>query len=234
MKRYQIVNIAVLGMIVLGALLSIDRAQAVEPDNTPQTLVETLHAGLLEIMKAGDNLEFTERMATIEPIVNKTFDMRSLSGKTVGVTIWKEWSDDQKNMYIETFTKFLTASYADKFNSYSGQSFSFVSTEDAPKGLIYVKSHLNRPGKDPVLLNYLIGTREDKKGIVDVFFDNVSEAARRQSEFKGIYLNSGFDALLLMLTTKVDHMAMASMADDTGLVGEGESQIQTPDTSSTN
>ena len=55
--------------------------------------------------------------------------------------------------------------------------------------------------------DYLIGSRNGKQGIIDVFFDNASETSRRLSEFKSIYYNSGYDALISSLEKKTNEMA---------------------------
>jgi len=231
MKRVRVTPII---LAIAGYFLVITAASA-QSDSPPtaqtgaRALVEQLHEALISVMKAGPSLAFEGRMEALQPVVGETFDLRVLSAKTVGVRIWEELSDEQRSTYVDTFSDFLVASYADKFDDYSGQSFEVVSTEDAPKGLIYVKAQLNRPDNTPILLNYLIGARNQRPGIIDVFFDNVSEAARRQSEFKSIYYNSGFEALLDMLSNKIDQMAGGGKLDQTPPALQGPAKTA-PDT----
>lgn len=178
-----------------------------EETPVPQHLVQQFHAAIIDIMQQGASLSFEQRVDRLNPVFAETFDMRVFAYRTVGALIWKELSDDQKNTFVETYTRFLVASYADKFDSYSGQIFEFLSTKDALKGTVYVKTQIVRSGKEPVMLDYLVGARDGKHGIIDVFFDNASETSRRLSEFKSIYYNSGYDALISSLEAKTGQMA---------------------------
>lgn len=177
-----------------------------------EALVSHLNEGLLQIMKTADSQDFAARVKLLTPYIDQAFDMRILSANTIGPTQWNEWSEQQKTQYVAAFTAFLTASYVNQFDSYSGQSFEVTDAEAQPRGLVYVKSQLNRPNKEPVLLSYLVADRNDKDGIIDVFFDNVSEVARRRSELGGVYAREGFDALLATLNNKTEQLA-AGIAD---------------------
>lgn len=189
--------------------LSLHKAPPAAADDTPvpQALVQQFHAAIIDIMQQGPSLSFEGRVDRLSPVFAETFDMRVFSARTVGVKIWSELTDEQKNEYVETYSRFLIASYADKFDSYSGQIFDFLSMADAPKNTVYVKTQIVRNGKDPIMLDYLIGSRNGKQGIIDVFFDNASETSRRLSEFKSIYYNSGYDALISSLEKKTNEMA---------------------------
>ena len=180
---------------------------AAEETPVPQQLVQQFHAAIIDIMQQGPSLSFEKRVERLNPVFAETFDMRVFSARTVGVKIWSELTDEQKDEYVETYSRFLIASYADKFDSYSGQIFEFLSMEDAPKNTVYVKTQIVRPKKGPILVNYLIGSRNGKQGVIDVFFDNASETSRRLSEFKSIYYNSGYDALISSLEAKTIRMA---------------------------
>ncbi len=177
-------------------------------------IVKVLQEGLLTIMKEGPEIGFEGRLETIRPVVEQAFDIPVLAAATIGLSTWRSWDDEQKKTFIATFEKFLTANYAAQFKSYSGQSFEILGTEAGPKSTILVKTQINRPNKAPVALTYLTRPRNGKIGIVDIFLaGNISEAARRRSEFGVIYGNSGFTGLMSSIERQVALLERGSAAD---------------------
>ncbi len=179
--------------------------------SSPSDIVQSLNAGLLAIMKGGEELGFVGRLETITPVVKQTFDLHYLSASTIGKTTWQSWNQDQKNTYTKVFEQFLTANYASQFKSFSGQNFEILDTMTGPKSTILVKTQINRPNKEPVALTYLTREREGKTGIIDIFLaGTISEAARRRSEFGSIYQNQGFSGLIAMLENQVNALTSDS------------------------
>ena len=181
-------------------------AQVVTKDSisTPSEIVKLLNTGLLSIMKGGEELGFLGRLDTITPVVEQTFDIQYLSASTIGKTIWKSWTKDQKLTYVSMFERFLTANYASQFKSFSGQNFEILNTKTGPKSTILVETQISRPNKEPVALTYLTRVRQGKTGIIDIFLaGTISEAARRRSEFSTIYQEHGFSGLIDMLENQI-------------------------------
>lgn len=175
----------------------------------PEELVESLHSGLLQIMKGGDELGLEGRMEVIAPVVEQNFDVTTLGMSSIGLSVWRKWDDDQKRTYISTFRRFLTTNYASQFKSYSGQNFETVEIVDGPKRTKLVKTMLNRPSEDPVAIDYLTRERRGKIGIVDIFLDgSISEAARRRSEFSSVYKDQGFDGLITSIEGLIADLVM--------------------------
>jgi len=162
----------------------------------PQAIVETLHEGLLDIMKKGPELGFSGRYEVIEPTIKDTFDLRTLAASSIGAAVWSKWDEDQRKAFVDTFERFLITNYARQFKSYSGQSFETVGTEPGPKETFIVKTRLLRNEKEPVELNYLTRARDGRMGIIDVYANGTSEAGRRRADFNEIYRQQGFEALL--------------------------------------
>ena len=174
----------------------------------PDELVETLHGGLLEIMKGGEELGLEGRVEVLAPVVEETFDVTTLGMSSIGLSVWRKWDDEQKQTYISTFRRFLTTNYASQFKNYSGQSFQTLETVDGPKRTKLVKTQLKRPEEDPVAIDYLTRERRGKIGIVDIFLDgSISEAARRRSEFSSVYKDQGFDGLIASIDGLIADLA---------------------------
>ena len=195
-------------MVVWAAQSAFGQDDAAEPTESemraPSEVVDSLHAGLLDIMQRANQLGFAGRLETISPVVNESFDIQILAASAIGLPVWRTWDDEQKAIYSETFGRFLTANYAHQFDAFSGQSFEVINVENGPKETTLVKSNLNRPDKEPVELVYLMRARKGKVGIIDVYSDgSVSEAARRRSEFATIYRDSGFQGLITSIEGQI-------------------------------
>ncbi len=199
------------------ALAQDDTDSVASADRDPVAIINTLHAGLLNIMQRAGELGFSGRAEIIGPIVENSFDIEVLSASAVGISIWRTWSDEQRQTYERTFSRFLTANYAYQFDGFSGQNFQVLSTKSGPKETTLVESHLVRPDKDPIRLTYLTRIRKGKAGIIDVYSDGtVSEAARRRSEFATIYRDNGFDGLISSIESQIDDLEKGTPASESG------------------
>ena len=155
-------------------------------------------------MQNAETLGFDGRSKKIDPVVKATFDLPVVSAKTIGIAKWQQWSEEQKDSYVSVMTRFLIASYADQFNGYGGQTFEVDAIEPGVQADTYVvKTKLIHPTKEAVNLNYLVGNRGNSLGIVDIFYDGVSEVARRRGEFARIYTVDGFEALIASIEQKI-------------------------------
>ena len=190
--------------------------EAASPQARPEQVVETLHAGLLDIMKRSAELGLDGRREVIAGVVEETFDMRALAGSAIGVATWNQWNDEQKATYLETFQRFLVVNYAVQFDGFSGQSFETKAVDEGPRGTKLVKTWLVRPEKEPVELSYLIREKDGQLGIADVFAEGGSEAARRRSEFDVVYRASGFDGLISSIETRTADLLGDAPAADAG------------------
>jgi len=182
----------------------------------PEELVESLHTGLLQIMKGGEEMGLEGRIDVIGPVVEENFDVTTLGMSSIGLSVWRKWDDDQKRTYISTFRRFLTTNYASQFDNFSGQSFETLEVVRGPKRTKLVKTMLNRPDEDGVSIDYLTRERRGKIGIVDIFLDgSISEAARRRSEFSSVYKDQGFDGLIASIEGLIEDLVNPD-DEDTG------------------
>jgi phospholipid transport system substrate-binding protein len=205
-------------MAVLWAALPASAQDApATTEREPTEVVDTLHTGLLDIMQRANDLGFAGRAETIGPIVKNSFDIEILGASAIGISVWRTWTDDQKQTYEDTFSRFLIANYAYQFDAFSGQNFQVIDNEGGPKETTLVKSHLVRPDKEPVELTYLTRIRKGRVGIIDVYSDGtISEAARRRSEFATIYRDAGFDGLISSIEKQISDLASGITTPESG------------------
>ena len=82
--------------------------------------VRGLYDALLGTMKNGRALGRSGRFAQLQPVILKTFDLTTMSRLSVGSS-WATLTEAQRQQMTESFGRYISALYADRFDSYSGQ-----------------------------------------------------------------------------------------------------------------
>ena len=99
------------------------------------------------------------------------------------------------------------ATYANRFDGFSGQSFE-IDPEVQPRntGRI-VRTKIVRPKDEPVTLNYLMRGAGDTWKVVDIYLSGtISELATQRSEFSAILKAGGPAALIESLRQQIDRL----------------------------
>ena len=177
-------------------------AGATPPIEKSTELVEKLHAVLLESMKVAKSTPVAIRADSLRPVVVSGFGLARMARFAVG-SGWSKMSEAQRADYVKAFTDLTVATYANRFDGYSGESFETLGTQPGPQNTLLVMTELRRPDDTPVALTYVIfGEGEDAR-IVDIYLDgSISELARQRSEYQSVMRNSGADALISRLDAK--------------------------------
>jgi phospholipid transport system substrate-binding protein len=192
--------------LALAAVLTFG-AGAASATSTPQPVIDALDHSLLGVMKDADKLGYQGRYDTLRPIIEKTFNVRLMTQLIVG-TAWSGWTEEQRDEVTEAFFKFITATYARRFDGYSGEDFVIDGDRPGTNGTV-VLTRLTRPKDPPVTINYLV--RPNDSGVpqvVDVYLTGtISELATRRSEFGAVLQHDGFKGLLAALDKKASGLA---------------------------
>ena len=166
--------------------------------------VQGLYDTLLSTMKNGRALGQSGRFAQLEPVVRRTFDIASMARLSVGPSSWATMSETQHQQVIDGFGRYISAIYADRFDSYSGQKLQVTDEQPATAGVM-VKSQIVKANGEPVKVDYMMRRSGDNWLISDIYLDGaISEVATRRSEFAAILRNEGIDGLVAALNRKAD------------------------------
>ena len=104
----------------------------------------------------------------------------------------------------ESFARYISATYAERFDSYAGQKLEVTGEQPAPSGVM-VKSQIIKANGEPVKVDYMMRRNGDNWLISDIYLDGaISEVATRRSEFSTILKNEGIDGLIAALNRKAD------------------------------
>lgn len=174
--------------------------------DSARAVVETFQAGLLAVMKEADGLSVRERYDRLRPLIADTYYTALMIRIATG-DYWDKASDDQKRQLIDGFARMGTSTLATLFGGYSGETFRILDETPSAQQTVVVATHIERPGKKPVAINYITRRYNDRWYIIDVLLDkDISELRIRQSEYRAILRSDGVDGLIATLNSKADEL----------------------------
>jgi phospholipid transport system substrate-binding protein len=199
-RRAGAAKVAALSLALIGGMFAA-RAGAVPA--SPQDSVRSFLNVLLTTMKHGQSLGQSGRYAALAPAVSGVFDMPLMARLAVGPA-WTSLTAAQQQQIVTAFGRYVSATYADRFDSYSGQQLQVTGTRPYATGVI-VETKIVEVGSDPVTISYLMQRNGDVWQIADVYLDGtISQLATQRSEFQSILARQGVDGLISALNRKVD------------------------------
>jgi len=190
-------------MLVGFALAGRANAADVDPAVAP---IRAFYDALLAAMKQADQLGVRGRYDKLAPVIRSTFDLPAMTRIAVGPD-WTAIPPEQQTALQDNFARMTIATYANRFDGYSGQSFE-VDPEILSRntGRI-VRTKLLRPKEEPVTLNYLMRGSGDSWKIVDIYLSGtISELATQRSECGAILKSGGPSALIESLRQQIDKL----------------------------
>jgi phospholipid transport system substrate-binding protein len=165
--------------------------------------VKGLYDALLSTMKNGRVLGQSGRFTQLAPVIRRSFDIASMARLSVGPS-WAGLSEAQRQQMTESFGRYISAIYADRFDSYDGQKLEVTGEQPAPSGVM-VRSQIIKANGEPVKVDYMMRRNGESWLISDIYLDGaISEVATRRSEFAAILKNDGIDGLIAALNRKGD------------------------------
>ena len=185
---------------VLGPASAADASEMTAP-------VEQLHAGLIEIMKAGKTAPFRQRYEKIAPVIGRTFDLDVIVRQVVGPR-WATLPPDQQAALGDAFRRYTIASYVSNFDDYSGERFEVLPGVATAGNDRVVKTQIVTTSGQAHVLAYVIRQTAGGWRVVDVLAEgSVSRVAAQRSEIRSVLSDGGGSGLLVSLHRKTAELS---------------------------
>ncbi len=168
-----------------------------------QANVRGFYDTLLITMKNGRTLGQSGRYASLAPVVDRVFDVPFMTQLAIGPS-WATFSAAQQQQLTEAFRHYIAATYADRFDSYSGQQLEVIG-EQPYNAEVIVQTKIIKSNSETTTINYLMRQNQGSWQISDVYLDGtISQLAVQRSEFNSILRREGVDGLVMELNRKAD------------------------------
>ncbi len=174
--------------------------------------VQGLYDNLLATMKSGSVLGGSGRYTQLAPVIRSSFDLPFMAQLAFGFG-WARLTPAQQQQVIDSYGRYISAVYADRFDSYHGQKLAVTGDRQNPYGLI-VTSQIIKANGEPVEVDYLMRRDRGSWLIGDIYLDGtISEVATHRSEFADILRTQGVDGLIAALDRKSEMLTSTARAD---------------------
>jgi phospholipid transport system substrate-binding protein len=205
------------------AALATPLQAASDADSGPSAPVARLTSTLLETMKEAATLGFEGRRDKLAPALRETFNFGFMARLSIGAQ-WRKLSAAEQADFVDLFARMSTATFAARFDGYSGQTFELRPGRDGPRGTRLIPTQLIHPdpGKEPVTISFLMREQGENGEVwraVDVYLKGTySELATKRSEYSSVIRRKGFDALVETIEARIAELRK----DDGAATGKGE------------
>jgi phospholipid transport system substrate-binding protein len=198
--------------LILGLMLSLAVSfnLAAQGADAATQRVSSLSDALLETMKQAKDLGIKGRYDKLAPVLAKTYDLPLMARIAVGQN-WGALTPEQQKAVVAAFSRMTTATYASRFDGFSGEQFVILQTVDQKSGDKIVKTQIIQSNGKPVALSYLVRNTGSDWRIIDVYLNGtISELANRRAEFGAVLKSGGADALVSSLNKQGDKLLAGS------------------------
>ena len=167
-------------------------------------VIERLNATLLKIMQNADRLGYAGRYAEMAPTVSESFDIAYMAEQAAG-SYWKSLTEAQRKSLADAFDRFTIASYAARFNGYSGQKFVVLGEAPGAANSMMVRNQLVKGNGEAISIDYALKQNSEKWRIVDVYLKGrFSELAVRRGEYTSAIKSQGISYLIEQIEGRVN------------------------------
>lgn len=192
--------------VILAVMLALTArpAHVAADDGSVQAIVQKLNTTLLDVMQSADSLGYRGRYEKLDPVLRSTFDFSFMAKIAVG-RAWNDLDKAKRAELIDRFSKMSIATFASRFDGYSGERFEIFGEKPGPRGTVIVDDRIIRPNKPAVGLNFVVKDQGDEGWrIIDVMLDGkFSELARQRAEFSAVLKNGGYEELIIAIDERI-------------------------------
>jgi len=199
-------RLARFSLLLLAAVWTLEASAQNATTDPAVDRLRAFYDALLATMKRADQLGIEGRYAALAPVIRATYDLPAMTRIAVGPE-WNSIPSQAQTDLIEQFTRMTIATYANRFDGYSGERFDVEPQSEARSTGRIVRTKLVPTSGDPVVLNYLMRGAGKDWTVVDVYLTGtISELAARRTEFAALLKSGGPNALIESLRQQADRL----------------------------
>ncbi|HET7633677.1 MAG TPA: ABC transporter substrate-binding protein [Burkholderiales bacterium] len=166
------------------------------------TVIAQFQETLLSVMKQAGKLGYQGRYQQLAPAVKRTLDIPAIAQIALG-QYWSKLDAKQRSQWVDTFTRLSIATYAARFNGYSGEKFTAPTMRPLQGGYVLVQSKLVQSGGDTVSFDYQMRQVNGQWQAINIVANGVSDLALKRAQYVSVIRNSGFDELVRKVKQKI-------------------------------
>ena len=187
-------------ILVLGCLLAL--AIQANAGQTPIQTVQTAVDAILGIL-TNETLDKEEKRSKMRAIINKRFDFRAMSQRTLA-TNWKKASRDEQQQFVGLFAQLIQNSYIGKVEAYTSEKVEYPG--EKVKGKRAVVDTLIITSSTEIPVNYKVYLKNDEWRVYDVIIEGVSLISSYRSTYQEIVKKDGFPGLFVKMEAKLKEL----------------------------
>lgn len=131
-----------------------------------------------------------QRAREFRALLRESFDLPYI-GRFTLARYWRRSTVDQRVEFLRLFEDFIVQAYAYRFKDYAGETLVVDHSLEAANGTFYVRSHLVRASRLPILINWRVRRSSIGFKVIDVIVEGISMLVTQRDEFASVILNSG-------------------------------------------
>lgn len=180
---------------------------------TPMGRVQDAIGRVIGVLKNPD-LGREARWERIAAVIDDSFDFRSMS-QSVLATHWKRATPEERERFVEFFSRYIEETYRAKIEAYSDQEIRYET--ETIRGDRAVVETLIVTSTTEIPVNFKLKNNGGQWYAYDVVVEGTSLVANYQNTFAAIVKNEGMDGLLADIERRIDrYRAQHPEAGDQG------------------
>lgn len=192
----------ILVLLALAAWAPVSQATE-QPD--AKAVVSSFYDALFPVWRDSAKLSKEERFQRLEGPVQQAFDLEAMIRIATG-TAWTKATDAERAALVSAFSRYSVAGWADRFDTYDGQSLRVLGDRGGPRDSVIVETQIAPASGDPVQIDYVVDGKSGANRIIDVVAKGVSELARLRADYAGILRSDGPGALAKRINEVTDQV----------------------------
>ncbi len=173
--------------------------------DTASQVVTDFQAKLSAVMKEAEKLGYQGRYEQLAPEIEASHDLPAITRVATG-RYWRKFNDAQRTLLVDIFSELSVATYAAKFDGYSGETFRTISERQSDADNAVVNTLLHS-GDEKIRLDYMLRRRDGRWRIVNIVTEGVSDLALKRATYTSTLRREGFEVLIDKLREQIAELS---------------------------